>query len=244
MHQLSVIIPTLNEALCLRRTLEHLARVHPSPFEVIIVDGGSTDQTAEIAAEFNTSCIKSDKPGRSIQMNIGANAAQGDLLCFLHADTLVPNKLVEVICKTLQEQHIVLAGFNSVMGDAGKVHRFTTWLNFSKTYFAPMLYRPYHCLFKGLRLLFGDQVMFCRKADFLKAGGFNEQLPIMEEADLCLRMNRLGRIRQVSEKVYTSDRRIARWGFWKAHSLYVGICLLWALRVSPHWLKKFYEEVR
>jgi GT2 family glycosyltransferase len=59
--------------------------------------------------------------------------------------------------------------------------------NYLKTYYAPLLFRP-HLFFRGLRLLFGDQVMFCRRADFWDCGGFNEALPIMEDGDLCLRL--------------------------------------------------------
>jgi rSAM/selenodomain-associated transferase 2 len=244
MRQVSIIIPTLNEADCLQQTLIRLQALEQHPLEIIIVDGGSTDATRKIAARFGLRPLTTERPGRSVQLNAGARAAQGELLCFLHGDTWVPGNLISLICRTLQDPQTTLGGFHTIMGYQGKKHPFTNWLHYGKTYFAPLLYRPYRCLFKGLRLLFGDQVMFCRKADFIRAGLFDENLPIMEEADLCLKMNRLGRIRQLPERVYTSDRRIIRWGFWKAHSIYISICLLWALGVSPHWLKRFYEEVR
>lgn len=86
--------------------------------------------------------------------------------------------------------------------------------------------------------------MFCRKKDFWTAGDFNEQITIMEEADLCLRMNRLGRIKQIRHKVESSDRRLAQWGVFKAYFIWVSICVLWALGVSDRFLKRFYEDIR
>ncbi len=244
MSQLSIIIPTLNEEACLQQTLEHLQKLTPPAQEIIIADGGSTDQTRTIAARFPVKFAQSASAGRAIQMNNGAQAASDENLCFLHADTQVPIDLVRIIAETLQDPTTVLAGFISVMGYRGKVHYFTTFLNYAKTFWGPLLYSPYQCIFKGLRLLFGDQAMFCRRDDFLKVGGFDAELSIMEEAGLCQKMNPLGKIRQINRRVYTSDRRIARWGFWKAHFIYLSIFYLWILRVPHHRLKRFYEDIR
>jgi rSAM/selenodomain-associated transferase 2 len=244
MPGISIIIPTLNEAKYIRQTLTHLQELDPAPHEIIVVDGGSTDHTLDICRSYPVKVICCQRSGRAFQLNSGASLATGEILCFLHADTMVPLRLVAMLDDTLKNDRIALGGFIAIMGYAGKTHWFTTWLNFSKTYFGPLLYSPYQCLFKGMRLLFGDQVMFCRKNDFFQVGGFDADLPIMEEADLCRKMNRLGRIKQIRQRVYTSDRRIVYWGFWKAHAIYIGIFLLWVAGVSPYRLKKFYEEVR
>nr|WP_052672396.1 hypothetical protein [Aliterella atlantica] len=84
----------------------------------------------------------------------------------------------------------------------------------------PLILRP-HLFFKGLRLLFGDRVMFCRHGDFWDCGGFNEALPILEKADLCLNLVRWGKIRQVNRIVTSSDRRVAHWGTFKATGIYL-----------------------
>ena len=92
--ELSIIIPTLNEADFLERTLRNLTLLNPPAKEILIVDGGSQDNTLKIADSAGISVLVSEKAGRSIQMNLGAKTATGDLLCFLHADTLVPDDLV------------------------------------------------------------------------------------------------------------------------------------------------------
>jgi GT2 family glycosyltransferase len=115
--------------------------------------------------------------------------------------------------------------------------------NYLKTYYAPLLFRP-HLFFRGLRLLFGDQVMFCRRNDFWECGGFNEELPIMEDGDLCLKLVNKGRISLVNRIVQSSDRRVARWGSWKATAIYLYIGILWGIGVDANYLKKFYQDIR
>ncbi|MBW4630028.1 MAG: TIGR04283 family arsenosugar biosynthesis glycosyltransferase [Brasilonema octagenarum HA4186-MV1] len=243
MSSVSIIIPTLNEAECLARTLRHLTILVPPVQEVLIVDGGSSDETVTIAQKAGVSVIAAKKRGRAAQMNQGAEVATGEILCFLHADTLVPDDLVAVIEQTLLDKTVAGGGFISLMtGD-----RTTRWgvslHNFVKSYYAPLLFRP-HLFFQGLRLLFGDQVIFARRADFWKCGGFDSNIPIMEEADLCLKLVRQGKIRLVNRIVQSSDRRVAHWGFFKATGIYLAIGFLWGIGVSPQYLKQFYEDVR
>ena len=242
MSRVSIIIPTLNEAKCLKRTLRHLGLLEPPAWEVLVVDGGSEDETIAIASA-EASVIYSNQRGRAVQMNQGAEVATGEILCFLHADTLVPDDLVAVIQQTLADKTVAGGGFISLM--TGEVT--TRWAvslhNYLKTYYAPLLFRP-HLFFKGLRLLFGDQVIFCRRSDFLECGGFDSNLPILEEADLCLKLLQRGRIRQVNRIVFSSDRRVAHWGSLKATAIYLYIGFLWGFGVSPQYLKQFYEDIR
>jgi rSAM/selenodomain-associated transferase 2 len=243
MSGVSIIIPTLNEAECLERTLRHLTILVPPVQEVLIVDGGSSDETVTIAQKAGVSVIAAKKRGRAAQMNQGAEVATGEILCFLHADTLVPDDLVAVIEKTLLDKTVVAGGFISLMtGD--KITRWGVSLhNYVKSYYAPLLFRP-HLFFQGLRLLFGDQVIFARRAGFWQCGGFDSNLPIMEEADLCLKLVQQGKIRLVNRVVQSSDRRVAHWGFFKATAIYLSIGFLWGMGVSPQYLKQFYEDVR
>ena len=243
MLRVSIIIPTLNEASHLGRTLRQLSVLDPSALEVLVVDGGSRDETAAIAQAAGVQVLCCDRCGRAAQMNHGANAAIGEILCFLHADTCVPDDLIAVIAQTLADPKIACGGFISLMASEQTTRWGMSLHNYLKTYYAPLLFRP-HLFFRGLRLLFGDQVMFCRRSDFWECGGFNEALPIMEDGDLCLRLLQKGRICQVNRVVQSSDRRVARWGVWKATAIYFYIGVLWGVGVSATYLKQFYEDIR
>ena len=243
MSQVSIIIPTLNEEICLGRSLRHLSILDPPVREVLVVDGGSEDQTIAIAQKLGARVLTANQRGRSLQMNLGAEAATGDILCFLHADTFVPDDLVAVIEETLADQTVAGGGFISLMTGSQTTRWGISLHNYLKTYYAPLLFRP-HLFVKGLRLLFGDQVMFCRRQDFWECGGFDNSLPILEEGDLCLKLVKRGRIRQVNRIVQSSDRRVARWGSLKATGIYLYIGFLWGLGVSATYLKRFYEDIR
>ncbi|MCC5650779.1 TIGR04283 family arsenosugar biosynthesis glycosyltransferase [Nostoc sp. XA013] len=251
MSQVSIIIPTLNEATNLGSTLRQLTLLNPPPSEVIVVDGGSQDQTVTVAKQIfesfnqtlNVQLLLSQQPGRSLQMNYGASAATGDILCFLHADTWVPDDLITVINKTLAEPTVACGGFISLMSGSQTTRWGISLHNYLKTYYAPLLFKP-HLFFRGLRLLFGDQVMFCRRIDFWDCGGFDEALPIMEDGDLCLKLVKKGRIYLVNRIVHSSDRRVAKWGSFKATVIYLYIGFLWGIGVNTNYLKQFYQDIR
>jgi rSAM/selenodomain-associated transferase 2 len=248
--EVSIIIPTWNEARCLGRTLRTLQALDPAPKEILLVDGGSTDGTVEIAHTLAVQfCLPlrvllSTLPGRSIQLNLGATQATGDILCFLHADTLVPDDLGTILQTTLADAGTACGGFIALMVGPTTTRWGISLHNILKTYYAPLLFRPHLFFTRGLRLLFGDQVMFCRHQDFQRCGGFDPQSPIMEEADLCLKLCRLGRIRQINRIVQTSDRRVAAWGPAKAHVIYLMIGFLWGIGVPAKTLKQFYDDIR
>jgi len=243
MPNISIIIPTLNEAAYLSHTLNNLSLLNPPPKEILVVDSQSEDETVSIALSFGIPVINSPQRGRSIQMNLGAEKATGEILCFLHADTTVPNDLISVISQTVANQNIVGGGFISIMGNSETTRWGTSLHNYLKTFYAPLIFRP-HLFFKGLRVLFGDQVIFCRRAYFWKVGGFDTNLPIMEDADLCLKLIKYGRIYLVNHFVHTSDRRVAKWGVFQANFIYLFIGFLWGFGVSPTFLKRFYQDIR
>ncbi|MGB3300337.1 MAG: TIGR04283 family arsenosugar biosynthesis glycosyltransferase [Phormidesmis sp.] len=243
MTDVSIVIPTLNEGRCLARTLRCLSILEPPAKEIIVVDGGSCDDTVAIAHLTKATVIHSPSAQRSAQMNLGAQQASGDYLCFVHGDTLVPDDLIAIIKNTLTDSKVAGGGFVSLM--TGETTRWGTSLHNSfKTYYAPLLFRPFLFFAKGLRLLFGDQVIFCRKQDFIDCGGYDEALSLMEEADLCIKLTQKGRIRQVNRTVQSSDRRVAKWGALKANFIYLSIGFMWGMGVSDKTLKRFYDEVR
>jgi len=251
LSRVSIIIPTLNEAGYLERTLRHLSLLKPPAWEILVVDGGSDDGTVVLTEQTYWALAPGPKiqtlvcqqRGRSPQMNQGAEAATGEILCFLHADTCVPDDLVAVIQQTLADETVACGGFVSLMAGRETTRWGVSLHNYLKTYYAPLLFRP-HLFFQGLRLLFGDQVMFCRRADFWACGGFDPALPILEDGDLCLRLVRRGRIRQINRTVQSSDRRVARWGSLKATAIYLYIGFLWGLGAPATYLKQFYPDER
>lgn len=242
---LSIIIPTLNEAEALPQTLAWVDALDLKPIDIIVADAGSSDGTVEIAAAAGATVLENLPMGRAGQMNAGAAIARGRHLCFLHADTEIPADFVKTVDHVLANERTALAGFISVMRGPNRVRRITTAHNFIKTWYAPLLFRPIS-FFRGCRLLFGDQVIICRKDVFEAVGGYDPEQVIMEEADLCLRVVRqgLGRVRQVNRKVWSSDRRVAEWGFWRANLTYLYVGMMWGIGAKPGLLLKHYEDVR
>ena len=232
----SIVVPMLDEAFALPRLIRVLASLHPEPIEVVAVDGCSSDDSVAIARAAGWRVIASPA-GRGVQVNAGVEAAAGPIVCVLHADTLPPDDMIAVIDRVMADTGTALAGFVPLI--AGEKTRWGTSLhNVAKTWYAPLLVRP-HLFFRGVRLLFGDHAMFFRRADFLSVGGCDPGLPVMEEADLCIKLARLGRVRLVNRIVHTSDRRIAAWGPLRANWIYFKVGMLWAFgargRLGAHY---------
>src|SRR5215211_3308524 len=124
---LSVIIPTLNEGRSIGATLEAIARLRGCAVELIVVDGGSADETVRLARSFGARVIRSRR-GRGLQMHSGARAARGKAIWFLHADTLVPADAASRIMETLAHDSEVVGGNFTVRFDGEKrAARFLTW---------------------------------------------------------------------------------------------------------------------
>lgn len=239
----TVLIPMLDEAAALPRLVEALKRLDPRAAEILCVDGGSTDGSVAIAEAAGWRVIVCER-GRAKQLNLGVAEAAAPLVIVLHADTTPPPDMVAVVRDTLADPKTALAGFTPLIG--GEPHERTRWVtsahNWAKTWYAPLLCRP-HLFLRGVRLLFGDHAMFFRKADFIQAGGFTAGDQVMEEADLCIRMARIGRIRLVPRFIHTSDRRIAQWGPWKANWIYFKVGILWAVGARAR-MARDYPDVR
>ena len=230
----SVVVPVLNEEKCISDLVRQLHALRPTPAEILIIDGGSSDATgrpspAGRAQTSQTNLRRPDrrrphgavrtaraaggvrvlraKRGRAKQMNAGVAAAAGEIVLFLHADTALPRDGVAVVRRTMADRSLVLAAFVPRIEMRGeRVFWLISLHNVLKTFYLPLVLRP-KSFFRGMRCFFGDQAMFCRTADFRKVGGFEESLPIMEDAQLCIKMSRLGGMRLVPRVVSTSGRR-------------------------------------
>lgn len=241
--QVAIVIPVLNEAAITPRLFRLLGILDPAPAEIIAVDGGSQDNTAVLVRQSGSvRLIEHAVRGRAAAINRGVIEARSPLICVLHADTILPDDAVAVIRATMQDPRIALAGFVPLIAGAERVRWGTTFHNWVKTWYAPLIFRP-HLFFRGGRLLFGDQAMFFRRSDFLAVGGCDETLTVMEDADLCLRLFRRGRIRLVNRTVTTSDRRIAAWGGLKANLIYLYVGIRWGLGLRRR-IERNYPHIR
>ncbi len=241
MNAVTLVIPVLNEERALPKLFEVIAALDPQPSQIIAVDGGSLDATPELLQASGWRIITTP-PGRAIQINAGVAAASTELVCVLHADTVPPQDMVAVIEAEMADPRIALAGFTPLIKGPDKTRWFTTFHNWIKTWYAPLITRP-HLFFQGVRLLFGDHAMLFRRSQYLAVGGCDPGTPVMEEADLCIKMARLGRIRLVPRWIETSDRRIAAWGPLKANWIYFKVGIMWAFGARAR-LERNYPHVR
>ena len=242
MSDVAIVIPILNEAAALPRLCRLIAALDPAPAEVVVVDGGSTDGSMEIARAAGLRVVEHPVRGRAAQINRGVDAASSPLIWVLHADTLPPDDALAVIARVMAEPTTALAGFTAVLAGPLTVRWGTSFHNWIKTWYAPLLFRP-HLFLRGGRLLFGDHAMFFRRADFLAVGGCDARLRVMEDADLCIRLTRLGRVRLINRIVVTSDRRVAAWGGVKSNLIYLWVGARWGLGLHDR-LDEHYPDVR
>lgn len=186
-------------------------------------------------------------------MNTAAKIAKGDVLMFVHADSKPPSDAVKHVWRVLNvDPGIVLGAFFTVIENphTKKPMYFSTFHNFIKTYYAPLLFKPLSFL-RGMRCCFGDQTLFCRKKDFERVGGYDDDLPIMEDADLCTRLHEHGRedgkygreVQILSAVNRTSGRRIHHWGNLKATLIQFYLGLRWFCGASAEELWNDYDRI-
>lgn len=242
MTSVTIVVPVLNEARVMPALGHMLAALDPLPDEIIVVDGGSSDGTAAIAEGLGLRVIVETPAGRAGQINRGVAESGSEVVCVLHADTSLPLDAVAVIRRTMDDPATSLAGFTAVLAGPDRTRWATSFHNWAKTWYAPLLFRP-HLFLRGCRLLFGDHAMFFRRRDFLDVGGCDPGMAVMEEADLCVKMTRKGRVRLVDRVVFTSDRRVAAWGGLKANWIYLNVGIRWGLGLRER-LGDRYPDIR
>lgn len=241
MPDVALVIPVLDEERALPDLARTLARLDPQPAEIIAIDGGSADGTRTLIDAAGWRLLETER-GRAVQINAGVAAARAPIVCVLHADTALPEDAIAVMQRIMVDPKIALAGFTPLICGPQKTRWGTSFHNWIKTWYAPLFFRP-HLFMRGVRLLFGDHAMFFRRETFEAAGGCDPGALVMEEADLCIKFARFGRIRLVPRIVRTSDRRIAAWGAMKANWIYLKVGILWAFGARKR-LHRHYPDVR
>jgi len=195
---ISVIIPTRNEERAIAAVIEQLRGTGVR--EVIVVDGGSSDQTCHRARTAGAKVIESET-GRGIQQNLGAAEATGDILLFLHADTRLPPDFIEQIQDILHRDGVSAGAFRLGVDGPGHGLRWVeNMANWRSLYF---------------QLPYGDQALFMKADTFRQAGGFAE-IPLMEDFELMRRLRKQGRIELAEASVRTSPRRWEQLGVLRA----------------------------
>ncbi|HKV42281.1 MAG TPA: TIGR04283 family arsenosugar biosynthesis glycosyltransferase, partial [Blastocatellia bacterium] len=192
----SIIIPVLNEEAIIGGTMEHLCQLR-GRFQVIVVDGGSNDETANIAAQALRSLPGSKlvpaPRGRGPQLNAGARAAEGGVFVFLHADTVLPDDALEQVRVALEDHSIIGGNFRIAFTGEG---------------FSALLFGWIYSVRRWFGIYYGDSAIWVRRDVFDRLGGFLDA-PIMEDYDFCRRLERSGKTARLAGPVISSSRRWA-----------------------------------
>lgn len=220
--ELSVVIPCLDEAETLPRTLERV-ETEGEGCEVVVVDGGSTDGTLAIAAAHPGVRRVRAPRSRGLQLNAGAAAARGETLFFLHADTLPPAGFARCIARALERPGTVAGSF-CLRFDAGDpLLRLYAWCS-----------RLNHPLFT-----YGDQGLFLRRTTFEELGGF-APIPLLEDVEIQRRLRRRGRFVKLRRRAVTSSRRFEAGGRLRQQAVNALLLLAYGAGESPHALARLY----
>jgi rSAM/selenodomain-associated transferase 2 len=217
----SIVVPVLNEAAIIREFLEHLRQVAPAA-EIIVVDGGSSDETLPLCRNGADHVLQTVR-GRARQMNAGAKIARGDILWFLHADSRIAANSVATIENLLNNPLVAGGCFRLQIIPPRWVYRVRDAIG--------------DLCVDLFRVGLGDRGLFCRKKFFFAIGGYPNQ-PLLEDADFYCNLRKFGRVRQLPVKIQTSARRYEALGPLRTSLFYLLIMLLYCAHTKMSVLEK------
>ncbi len=231
---ISVIIIAYNEELLIEAVIKELKKQVFKDYEIILADGGSTDDTISIANKNNIKVLHCRK-GKSKQMNDAAKEAKGDILFFAHVDMKFSNQMFSVIQKHIKQGYDG-GGFSNEFDEYNdKIKRLGTWMNFR---FFDKREQSDKCIF------YGDNGIFVKKNVFFELGGFKE-IPIMEDYDFSMRMKKNYKVIKINTpKIIVSARRHIKAGFLKTRLQWVMIRKMYKWGIPPEKLTKWYGDIR
>ncbi|HTN43036.1 MAG TPA: TIGR04283 family arsenosugar biosynthesis glycosyltransferase [Nitrospiria bacterium] len=224
--RISVIIPTLNEATVIEKTMAALSK--RDGLERIVVDGHSSDDTRALAGPYADKVLLTEA-GRGRQMNAGARAAAGEVFVFLHADSCLSDDAFRELIRALEDPDVLWGAFRLGIDSPRRILRLVAAAANWRTRLTGI---PY-----------GDQGIFVRRSVFEQSGGYPE-IPIMEDLEFARRLKSLGKVKLLSRPIVTSSRRWDKEGAGYTtlrNQIYV---VLYYLGVSPARLARCYRTVR
>ena len=223
----SIIIPTYNEAGQIAATISNIYAANTlHEIEIIVVDGGSTDNTTSICRQLGVTVVTSDSKGRAAQMNRGASVAGFEMLYFLHADSIPPNGFTSQIVKAFT------SGGRSGCFRLRFDHKH--WFLQAHAWFTR---------FDVNAVRFGDQSLFVTKDVFLKAGGFREDLLMMEDQEIIHRLKRHGPFKILNDFVVTSARKYLDNGVFRMQGIFYRIWAMYYLGYSQEQMLRVYKRL-
>ena len=226
--RISVVIPVLNEegtvGECLRQFQSCAEEV-----ELLVVDGGSVDATREVVLDAGVGRLFESRRGRAAQMNAGAVASSGEILLFLHADSILPSGWEDVVRGALSDDGVVGGRFRLALAEGGLAFRLIAWMSTLRSRF--------------LGITYGDQGIFARRGIFEKVGGYPDR-QIFEDSEFCDGLARLGRFVMVKASLISSTRRWREWGIVGTVLRMWWLRILYSLSVSDERLSRMYKDVR
>jgi rSAM/selenodomain-associated transferase 2 len=223
---ISVVVPCLNERKVVDQTLERLLALG-TDVEIIFIDGGSTDGTLERLTKPPIRLCRTRK-GRGHQLDFGARAATGEVLWFLHADTLITPEAADALRRVAGDQSIKSGNFRLIFDGQSAAAKCMTRI---------------YCYLRLIGLCYGDSGFFVRADVYRQVGGFKD-VPIFEDLDLLRRLKKVGPFIRLPATITTSSRRVEGLGLWRAFTCWTFLQVLYWLGVDPRRLGNLYQQVR
>lgn len=227
--RISIVIPVINEEIAIRHNLPNLQWARKQGHEIIVVDGGSLDESIREASSFADKVVSSPQ-GRAKQMNVGAQAATGDVYLFLHVDTLLPDNGLSAICDHLNSGRYRWGRFDVRLSGSHPLLR--------------IIERMMNWRSRVSSIATGDQAIFITRELFEKINGFSN-IPLMEDIDISRRLKRHSRPLCLKQSVTTSSRR------WEIRGIWRTVWLMWRLRWAywlgadpAHLAQRYYPGIR
>lgn len=223
---ISIVIPVHNEEAILLQAYAELRGLSLKA-EIIFVDGGSCDRSAQFASQNGT--VLRSKKGRALQMNYGAGHARGDILLFLHVDTIILPDTLKTIERKIMKDGYIGGCLTQRLDNHAFIYRVIEWQGNIRA--------------RMTREFYGDQGIFVKKETFLSIGGFPE-VPIMEDVLFAKKLRKCGKTVVLSDKILVSARRWEKNGVIKTTLFFNLLILLFWLKVPLNKIKKLYEDLR